>query len=122
MLVANDPGFLTGALLCGEGLMLCSDVLIKGIVEQGLVRHALAGWTGPEYDCSAVFPKGRVQSPKVRAFVDFLVERLTFDADYVQTVCPAKRALAAEQAEVAKALAKTVVAEAEARIAALASA
>lgn len=32
--------------------------------------------------CSAVvFPRGRVQSPKVRAFVDLLVERLDLDAD-----------------------------------------
>jgi hypothetical protein len=29
-----------------------------------------------------------VQSPKVRAFVDFLVERLNFDADYMQVICP----------------------------------
>ncbi|WP_133500960.1 LysR substrate-binding domain-containing protein [Cognatilysobacter terrigena] len=91
VLVANDPGFLTGALLCGEGLMLSSDITIKGFVEQGLVRHVLAGWTGPEYDCSAVFPKGRVQSPKIRAFVDFLVERLSFDADYMQMSCPNRK-------------------------------
>lgn len=91
ILVANDPGFLTGALLCGEGLMLSSDITIKHFVEQGQVRHVLAGWTGPEYDCNAVFPKGRVQSPKVRAFVDFLVERLRFDADYVQALCPNRK-------------------------------
>lgn len=91
ILVANDPGFLTGALVCGEGLMLSSDINIKGFVEKGLVRHVLAGWTGPEYDCSAVFPKGRVQSPKVRAFIDFLVERLRFDADYMQSLCPNKK-------------------------------
>jgi len=36
-----------------------------------------------------VFPRGRVQSPKVRAFVDFLVERLDFDAGFMQqAVCP----------------------------------
>lgn len=29
-----------------------------------------------------------MQSPKVRAFVDFLVERLSFDADYMQVLCP----------------------------------
>ena len=37
---------------------------------------------------NAVFPRGRVQSPKVRAFVDFLVERLDFDAGVMQGVCP----------------------------------
>jgi hypothetical protein len=29
-----------------------------------------------------------VQSPKVRAFVDFLVERLNFDANYMEELCP----------------------------------
>ena len=118
VLVANDPGFLTGALLCGEGLMLSSDITIKGFVEQGLVRHVLAGWTGPEYDCSAVFPKGRVQSPKVRAFVDFLVERLTFDADYVKTLCPSHRTCGEKPVD-ADAMASAVVAAAEARLAVL---
>ncbi len=52
-----------------------------------------------------MFPRGRVMSPKVRAFVDFLVERLNFDADYMQVLCPdAKRfRKASEEAEAAMA-------------------
>jgi DNA-binding transcriptional LysR family regulator len=88
ILVANDPEALRGALLCGEGLMLNADVTVKAFVELGYVRRVLAGWTGPEFDFNAVFPRGQVQSPKVRAFVDFLVERLNFDADYMQVMCP----------------------------------
>ena len=100
VLVANDPGPLCGALLCGEGLMLAADVTVKAYAEQGYVQRVLAGWTGPDYEFNAVFPRGRVQSPKVRAFVDFLVERLNFDADYMQVLCPNVRARykAAEQA------------------------
>ena len=86
--VANDPAGLRGALLCGEGLMLCSDVMVKAYVERGHLRRVLPAWTGPEYDLNALFPRGRVQSPKVRAFVDFLVDRLNFDADYMQGLCP----------------------------------
>ena len=52
------------------------------------MQRVLAGWTGPEYEFNAVFPRGAVQSPKVRAFVDFLVERLNFDADYMKALCP----------------------------------
>jgi hypothetical protein len=90
--VANDYGALKGALLCGEGLMLAADVMMKPLAEHGFVQRVLAGWTGPEYEFNAVFPRGMVQSPKVRAFVDFLVERLNFDADYMQVLCPdAKR-------------------------------
>ncbi|NUT16136.1 MAG: LysR family transcriptional regulator [Cupriavidus sp.] len=103
VLVANDPAPLSGALLCGEGLMLASDVTVKAYAEQGYVQRVLAGWVGPEYEFNAVFPRGRVQSPKVRAFVDFLVERLNFDADYMQVLCPNVRARhkAAEQASAA---------------------
>lgn len=91
ILVANDPAALKGALLCGEGLMLGSDVTMKPYAEQGYVQRVLAGWTGPELDFNAVFSRGQVPSPKVRAFVDFLVERLNFDADYMQVLCPDKR-------------------------------
>jgi DNA-binding transcriptional LysR family regulator len=88
VLVANDPGALKGALLCGEGLMLAADVMVKPYAEHGYVQRVLPGWTGPEYEFNAVFPRGHVQSPKVRAFVDFLVERLNFDAGYMQDLCP----------------------------------
>lgn len=87
IVVANDPAPLRGALLCGEGLMLVSDVMIKAYAEHGLVQRVLGGWRGPDYEFNAVFPRGQVQSPKVRAFVDFLVERLNFDADYMQVLC-----------------------------------
>jgi DNA-binding transcriptional LysR family regulator len=89
--VANDPAGLRGALLCGEGLMLANDVMVKPFVERGYLRRVLPAWNGPEYELNAVFPRGRVQSPKVRAFVDFLVERFDYDADYMQLRCPDKR-------------------------------
>jgi len=87
-LVANDPAALTGAMVSGEGLLLTGDVMAKPFVESGMVRRVLAGWTGPDYDFNAVFPGGRLVSPKVRAFVDFLVEKLNFDANYMQVQCP----------------------------------
>ena len=86
--VANDYAALRGALLCGEGMMLAVDVMMKPMVENGFVQRVLAGWTGPEFEFNAVFPRGMTQSPKVRAFVDFLVERLNFDADYMNQLCP----------------------------------
>lgn len=88
VLVASDPAALKGALLCGEGLMLASDVMVKPFAEQGFVQRVLPGWNGPDYDFNAVFPRGRMQSPKIRAFVDFLVERLNFDVDYMEMLCP----------------------------------
>ncbi len=88
ILVANDPAALKGALLCGEGLMVAADVMVKPYLEQGYLQRVLAGWTGPEFEFNAVFPRGRMMSPKVRAFVDFLVERLKFDMDYMMEHCP----------------------------------
>ncbi|GAB3390691.1 LysR family transcriptional regulator [Lysobacter fragariae] len=88
ILVANDYGALKGALLSGEGLIVAADVMMKPFAEHGYVQRVLAGWTGPDYEFNAVFPRGLVQSPKVRAFVDFLVERLNLDADYMQALCP----------------------------------
>src|SRR5690606_18605382 len=90
IMVANDPAGVRGALLCGEGLMLASDIMVKGYAESGYVRRVLAGWSGPEVPLSAVFPRGHVTSPKVRAFVDFLVERLNLDADFMELLCPGK--------------------------------
>ena len=88
VMMANDPDALRGALLCGEGLMLAADVSLRPFVEAGQVRRVLAGWSGPQFEFNAVFTRGAVPSPKVRAFVDFLVERLNFDADYMQVMCP----------------------------------
>ncbi len=88
IMVANDPAPLTGALVCGEGLLMSSDVTIKPLVENGSVRRVLGGWVGPELELNAVFAGGRVMSPKVRAFVDFLVDRLDGDTLFMQRTCP----------------------------------
>lgn len=86
--VANDPEPLQGAMLCGEGLLVTTDVTIKPFVEAGRAVRVLAGWSGATVDFNAVFTRGRVPSPKVRAFVDFLVERLSFDVNYMLKTCP----------------------------------
>jgi DNA-binding transcriptional LysR family regulator len=87
VMMANDPAPLRGALLCGEGLMFTGDAMVRAYVEHGLLQRVLAGWRGPDFDLNAVFPRGHVQSPKVRAFVDFLVERLNLDEGYMQVMC-----------------------------------
>ncbi|HEY0235154.1 MAG TPA: LysR substrate-binding domain-containing protein, partial [Afipia sp.] len=97
LMVANDPAALNGAVVSGEGLLLTGDVMAKPYMQAGMVRRVLAGWTGPEVDFNAVFAGGRLVSPKVRVFVDFLVDRLNFDADYMLTQCPAAK-IAGQQA------------------------
>jgi hypothetical protein len=89
---------LNGALVCGEGLLLTGDVMAKPFVESGMVRRVLAGWTGPEVDFNAVFAGGRLVSPKVRAFVDFLVESST-STPTMLAQCPREAGAAAEGKE-----------------------
>ena len=96
VLVANDPAALHPARLSGEGLMLTADVMVKAYAEQGYVRRVLAGWTGPSAELNAVFPRGQGKSPKVRAVVDFLIERVKFDADYMEDLCPNHKCCEAE--------------------------
>ena len=80
VLVANDPFALKPALFSGEGLVMTSDVVVGAELASGCVRRVLAGWRGPESDLNAVFPRGQALSPKVRVFVDFLIERLSLEA------------------------------------------
>jgi DNA-binding transcriptional LysR family regulator len=101
VMVSNDPSALRAVLLGGDGIMLTSDVMVRAHVEQGLVQRVLAHWRGPDVDLHALFPRGQVQSPKVRAFVDFLVERLRVNENYMRALSddtPRPEQLAAESA------------------------
>ena len=114
ILVANDPAALRGALLCGEGLMLAADVTMRAFAEMGHIRRVLSAWNGPEVDFNAVFPRGQVPSPKIRAFVDFLVERLNFEKDYMQVLCPDKQRYEKLEHEASRAVAADLMRSARA--------
>jgi DNA-binding transcriptional LysR family regulator len=76
VIVADDPDVLIQLLLAGQGLMMVTDLLVKPYLAKDLIQPVLAGWTGRRPELHAVFPQGRVQSPKLRVFVDFLLKRL----------------------------------------------
>jgi DNA-binding transcriptional LysR family regulator len=119
VLVANDPAALHPALLTGEGLMLTADVMVRAYAERGYIQRVLAGWTGRAAEMNAVFPRGQGKSPKVRAFVDFLVERMTLDADFMEGLCPN---LKCGDADLELGAASVGAADAEAEIPAVAAA
>ena len=101
VVVSNDPSALRAALLAGEGIMLTSDVMMRGYAEHGQVQRVLAGWRGLDVDIYAVFPRGHVQSPKVRAFIDFLLARLDIDESFIRAFSEEAKSLehpAAEEA------------------------
>ncbi|MBD3897233.1 LysR family transcriptional regulator [Halomonas sp. ML-15] len=74
--VANDPFVLRGLLVEGQGLMLTSEIVACLGPDEQRLQRVLEGWEGPEVELNAVFPGGRLISPKVRTFVDFVVERM----------------------------------------------
>jgi DNA-binding transcriptional LysR family regulator len=73
---ADDPELLKAPLFAGAGLMMATDMIMQRHVAEGRVRPILPGWLGRCPALHAVFPRGHVQPPKLRAFIDFLVPRL----------------------------------------------
>jgi LysR family transcriptional regulator, regulator for bpeEF and oprC len=76
LLVSNDATVLHGTLLAGGGLVLACEFSMRPHLQSGAVRRILPGWRGPKLDLKAVFPRGSELAPKVRVFVDYLVEHL----------------------------------------------
>ncbi len=74
--IANDPFALRGMLEDGQGIMLANEFVTCMSPEARRPRRILEGWEGPEVELNAVFPGGSLVSPKVRTFVDFVVERM----------------------------------------------
>jgi LysR family transcriptional regulator for bpeEF and oprC len=87
VLVVNDPPSLFNAVISGVGLALLPESFGKPAVEQGRLRRLLNPWSGPTVDLNAVFPPGRVHTPKVRAFVDYLSQHLQLDRAALRILC-----------------------------------
>lgn len=80
---ANSGEALLAAALAGSGIahlptFICGDALR----DRRLVR-LLPGWVDPQEPViNAIYPAGRNLSPKVRVFIDFLVEQFGGDVPY----------------------------------------
>ena len=76
-LFANDGQALAAAAVAGLGLVLLPEWLVGPELRAGHLREVLAGYKAvpAESPLYAVYPHQRHLPPKVRAFVDFLVER-----------------------------------------------
>jgi DNA-binding transcriptional LysR family regulator len=80
--VASDPEALHSFLLAGDGLLMTNHLRVAADVAAGRLVRVLADWDGPEPVLYAVRPGGRVQPPKVKAFLDFLAPRLDFNKSF----------------------------------------
>ncbi|WP_159588114.1 LysR family transcriptional regulator [Chelativorans xinjiangense] len=64
------------ALRAGFGLSLIPWAYVREDIEQGRLRTVLGEWSAVALSVYAVYPSRRYVVPKVRAFLDFLVEEL----------------------------------------------
>lgn len=86
VMIVNDPPSMLHALVAGVGVALAADPFGAVGVAGGQLRVILPSWRGPTYELNAVFPPGRMHSPKVRVFVEFLIERLNIHATAQRTL------------------------------------
>ena len=74
-LLSNNGDLSIAAALAGLGIVVSPCFLCGSHLAEGRLEAVLQDWMPPPGGIHAVYPHGRHLSAKVRAFVDFLVER-----------------------------------------------
>ncbi|HTT00835.1 MAG TPA: LysR family transcriptional regulator [Steroidobacteraceae bacterium] len=75
-LVCHDFVTLQKAVLAGLGIALLPESVVRADLDAGKLERVLPAWNLPQGICHLVFPSRRGMLPAVRAFIDFLAERL----------------------------------------------
>jgi DNA-binding transcriptional LysR family regulator len=75
-MACNDFAPLRAAAVAGVGILMAVGFMIRDALRRRELVPILPGWEGPQLEVRAVFPGRSGLAPKVRAFIDFLVERL----------------------------------------------
>jgi DNA-binding transcriptional LysR family regulator len=75
-LASDHPGGLVQAALAGLGLLQVHRYIVAHAVAEGRLVEVLAADAPPGLPMGVFFPNGQARSPKVRAFVDAMVELL----------------------------------------------
>ena len=73
----NNSLAIREALLGGLGLARVPTFVIGSDIQQGRLCSVLDSYMKPEVAIYAVYPQRRHLSPKVRAFVDYLADKIT---------------------------------------------
>jgi DNA-binding transcriptional LysR family regulator len=74
---ADSADMLLQLAIGGTGILRLSEHVVAPSIREGLLQPLLQDAQDPEnYPLFALLPPGRHQAPKVRVFVDFLIERL----------------------------------------------
>ena len=75
-IVCHDFVVLRAAALAGLGIARLAETVVREDLRSGALRRVLPGWDSPQGILHVVFPSRRGLLPAVRAFIDFLAERL----------------------------------------------
>jgi DNA-binding transcriptional LysR family regulator len=75
-IVCHDFVVLRAAVLAGLGIARLPESVVRGDLQSGALRRVLPDWRSPQGIVHVVFPTRRGMLPAVRAFIDFLAERL----------------------------------------------
>jgi DNA-binding transcriptional LysR family regulator len=60
----------------GVGIIRFGDIIVARAIQEGLLEPLLEGFQEPEsFPMWAILPPGRQRTPKVKVFLDFLMER-----------------------------------------------
>jgi DNA-binding transcriptional LysR family regulator len=70
----NNSFAVRDAAVAGLGIARLPTLVARKPVEQGLLVPVLPGWHGEPIPVHAVFPSSRYLSPKVRAFIDHVLQ------------------------------------------------
>jgi DNA-binding transcriptional LysR family regulator len=74
--VCHDFTVLRRATLAGLGIARLPEMVVREDLRSGALRRVLPEWNSPQGILHLVFPSRRGLLPAVRAFIDFLAERL----------------------------------------------
>ena len=72
---ANNGILLADAAAAGRGVLMGPSFYVAARIRAGQLRRILADYRLPELGIHAVYPQRELVPPKVRVFVDFLLER-----------------------------------------------
>ncbi|PKP77649.1 MAG: LysR family transcriptional regulator [Alphaproteobacteria bacterium HGW-Alphaproteobacteria-3] len=73
--LCNNADAMLGMMLKGMGLVFSPDVLCHEHLKSGKLVRVLEDWTMPPLTLHVIYPHARHLAAKVRAFVDFTVEK-----------------------------------------------
>ena len=73
-LQVNDGRSLIASAIAGHGIVLQDIEILKRHFATGELEHLLPAYAGPIREMHVIYPPGRQFSPKLRSFIDALVE------------------------------------------------